>query len=275
MGSLPLMEIASMVTTFSQVRAAGLVLTALAIAGAPVARAADEEPEPPRAVLSRTATSAGTFLPWTMAARSDSQRALVYSQGGYDGARQGAVLQTVVEAQVLGRVALRAAASYLGAESRVSPEVGLRVDALRQPHHGVDLALLGVYEDAGFNTVRAMTVRVAASRAFDETRVVANLGYGLGLEEGEHYGDARLAGLHPLTRDLHVGLDSRLRIDLERDSDEPPGEPDWELAVGPLAAYSLGRFVVTASAGFSAIKLRLVGPTHLGAIANLGFGAVF
>jgi hypothetical protein len=252
-----------------------VVLAAIGIALSSVARAADTEPDRPGATQSNKAIRAGAFLPWTMGARSDSQRALVYGQGGYDGARGGAVFQTVVEAQVMGRLALRAGASYLGAEGQLSPEFGLRVDALRQQRHGVDLALLGGYEDAGFNTVRAATARVALSRAFDDTRLVSNLGYGLGLDQGERYGDVRLAGIHPLTRALHVGLDSRFRIDLERDGDEPGGEPDWELAVGPMAAYSFGRYVVTATAGFSALKFRLAGPVHLGAIANAGLGAVF
>ena len=149
------------------------------------------------------------------------------------------------------------------------------MDALRQERHGVDLAVLGVYETKGFNTVRAVTARIALSRAFGDTRVVSNLGYGFGLEEGERYGDFRLAGLHRLTQKLQVGVDSRLRIDLERDDDEPPGEPDWEVLAGPLATYTIDRYVVSATVGYSALKYRLVEGKHTGAIATLGVGAVF
>jgi hypothetical protein len=225
--------------------------------------------------VARQSVGAGAFLPWTMGARSDAQRALVYGQGGYDGAERGAVYQTVLEAQLYGRFSVRAGGSYLGPSGRFRPEAGLRLDVLRQEQHGVDLAVLGVYEAQGFNTVRAVTARVAVSRAFGDTRLVSNLGYGFGLQDGERYGDFRLAGLHALTRDLQVGLDSRFRIDLERDDDEPIGEPDWELVTGPLATYSIDRFVISATAGLSALKFRLVETTHLGAIGTLGLGAVF
>jgi hypothetical protein len=98
---------------------------------------------------------------------------------------------------------------------------------------------------------------------------------GFGLDEGERYGDFRAAVMRGLTRDLHLGLDSRLRVDLERDQDEPAGEPDWELVAGPLATYSVGPFVVSASAGLSALKLRLVDARNFGLIGTVGFGAVY
>ncbi len=223
----------------------------------------------------RQSAEVGAFLPWTMGARGDSQRALVYGQGGYDSAQAGAVFETVLEAQLQGRISVRAGGSYLGPSGRFRPEAGLRLDVLRQELHGVDLAVLGVYEAQGFNTVRAVTARLAVSRSFGDTRLVSNLGYGLGLQDGERYGDFRLAGLHALTRNLQVGLDSRFRIDLERDAHEPIGEPDWELVTGPLATYSIDRFVVSATAGLSALKFRLVETRHVGAIGALGLGAVF
>jgi hypothetical protein len=225
---------------------------------------------PPPAARS---AQAGAFLPWTMSARSDTQRALVFGQGGYNSAEKSGVFETVAEAQIFGRVSLRAGGSYFGETFR--PEAGLRLDALRQERHGVDLAVLGVYETKGFNTVRAVTARVAVSRTFGNTRLVSNVGYGIGLEEGEGYGDFRLAGLHGITEKLHIGVDSRLRMDLERDSDEPPGEPDWEVVAGPVATYAIDRFIVSAMAGYSAMKYRLVGGTSTGAIGTLGFGAVF
>jgi hypothetical protein len=256
--------------------AAIAITAALSVAAAAEAQAAHDDLTAEKAVTSaEKSVSYGAFLPWTMGARSDPQRALVYTQGGYDGAEKGAVFQALAEAQIFGRLSLRAGGGYLGPSGTFRPEAGLRVDALRQERHGVDLAVLGVYEARGFNTVQAVTARVAVSRAFGATRLVSNVGYGLGLEEGEQYGDFRLAGLHGLTTRLHVGLDSRFRVDLERDSDEPAGEPDWELVTGPLAAYSIDRFVVTATAGLSALKRRLVPGNNIGAIGAVGFGAVF
>jgi len=245
------------------------ILAALPVSAQTAEEVAETTPPPPAA---RSADN-GAFLPLTMGARSDPQRALAFVQGGYDGAEKSGIFETVAEAQIFGRVSLRAGGGYFSGSFR--PEAGLRVDALRQEAHGVDLAVLGFYETKGFNTVRAITARIAVSRAFGDTRVVSNLGYGFGLEEGERYGDFRLAGLHRVTEKLHVGVDSRLRIDLERDDDEPPGEPDYEVIAGPVATYAIDRYIVSATAGYSALKYRLVPGTHSGAIGTVGVGAVF
>ena len=235
---------------------------------------ADEVAAPVTRTADRSAAS-GAFLPWTMAARSDSQRALVFGQGGYDGAWRGAVFQTTLEAQVVGRVSVRAGGSYIGPSGTFRPEAGLRVDALRQERHGVDMAVLGVYESSGFNLVKAVTARVAVSRAFGKTRLVSNVGYGYGFDDGERYGDVRVAGLRAVTRNVQVGVDSRMRFDLEWDNAEPPGEPEWEAVAGPIATYSFDRFVLTGTAGMSAMKQRLIASKHYGAVATLGFGTVF
>src|SRR6185436_3725773 len=102
------------------------------------------------------------------------------------------IFETVIEAQVFGRVSLRAGGNYSELGGKFRPEVGLRLDALRQERHGVDLAVVGGYESSGFNMVRAATARVAVSRAFGDTRLVSNLGGGVGLDDGERYGDFRL-----------------------------------------------------------------------------------
>jgi len=252
------------------------VMTGFLMVVPAVARAEDDQgvsQAPPPAA--KASVAQGAFLPWTMGARSDVQRGLVFMQGGYDGAERGAIYQMVGEAQLFERLSLRAGGSYFGRGDTVRPEVGLRLDVLRQEDQGVDLAVLGVYEAKGFNTVRAATARVAVSRAFGETRLVSNLGYGFGLQDGERYGDFRLAGLRRVTERVTFGLDGRLRIDLERDGDEPAGEPEWEAVAGPLVAYTLDRYVLSATAGYTATKLRLVNGAHDGVMAALGVGAVF
>jgi hypothetical protein len=252
----------------------------IVLAGSPAraqeAAPADELPPPDTQPRAGRSLGSGAFLPFTMAARSDTQRALVYGQGGYDSAWRAPVFHTTLEAQVLGRVSVRAGGSTVGPSGAFRPEAGLRVDALRQERHGIDMAALGVYESAGFNTVKAVTARVALSRAFGKTRLVSNVGYGYGFDDGERYGDVRVAGLRAMTRNLHVGVDSRMRFDLEWDSNEPPGEPEWEAVAGPLATYSFfDRFVLTGTAGVSAMKQRLIPTRHYGAVATIGFGAVF
>jgi hypothetical protein len=256
---------------------AALALCAAALS--PVAAGAEpQDAAPPgegaAADAGRSART-GAFLPFTMSARSDTQRALVSMQGGYDTARAGPVFQSVVEAQVAGPLSLRAGGSYLGPSGQLRPDVGAKLDLLRQGRHGVDLAFAAGYEAQGFNLTPAIAARVALARTSGATTLLGNLGYGVGTEQGEHHGDARLAALRRVGRNLHLGLDSRFRVDLERDQDEPAGEPDWELVAGPAASYALGRFVISASGGVSVLQLRLQDDRHLGVLGTMGLGAVF
>jgi hypothetical protein len=235
---------------------------------------ADEAPLP--AERAAAAVDDGAFLPQSMSARSDAQRALVSTQGGYDTAQRSPQLSAAVQAQVLGRISLRAGASYAanGASQAVHPEVSLKVDALRQESAGFDLAAAAGYEANGFNTTPAVTLRIAAARTIGRTKLLANVGFGVALEQGERYGDLRLAAMQRILPDMQLGLDSRFRIDLERDHEEPAGEAEWDLTGGPCLAYNLSRFVLSASAGPSALKLRFA-DSQVGISGMLGLGAVF
>lgn len=221
------------------------------------------------------AVGAGAFAPYSMSARSDTQQALGFFQGGYDSARQSAVFQAAAEVRVWGRLSLRGGGTYLGPAGQLRPDVALKVDALRQEVSGVDLAAAVGYEAQGFNLTPAVVARAAVGRTVKGTRLTANVGYAAGTREGERYGDLRLAAVQRVTRDVHLGVDSRFRIDLERDGAEPAGEPEWELNAGPVAALSLGRFVLSAGGGASAVKYRLVGTRNVGLYGLMGLGAVF
>jgi len=234
----------------------------------------DEQDAPPPPSAS-AAVGAGSFAPFTMGARSDTQRALGFFLGGYDSARRGGVFQAGAEAQLWDRVTVRGGGSYLGPAGTLRPEAALKVDALRQERHGVDLAAAVGYEAQGFNLTPAVVARLAVGRTLDHTRLTANVGYGAGTRADERYGDLRLAAMQELSRNLHLGLDSRFRIDLERDNDEPAGEAEWELNAGPMAALSMGRFVLSAGGGASAVKYRFMGDRTVGLYGLMGLGAVF
>jgi hypothetical protein len=234
-----------------------------------------DKPKPDLGETARRSADAGALVPWTMSARSDTQTAVVHLSGGYDAAKNGATFESVLEARIYGRLSFRAGGSYVGPDGEVRPIFAGKVDALRQEGQGVDLAVAGGYEPHGFNTVRAIAATVAVGRTFDDLRVQANVGAGIGLEEGERYGDTRLAALYRVGDRLRAGVDSRFRIDLERDTDEPEGEPDWELVAGPLATMTLGRFALTGGVGVSAIRLRLETNTEVGPITYAGLGTVF
>lgn len=252
---------------------AGAVLIASPALGAEFQT--DDEGETRVAPAAGEAVGVGAFQPFTTSARSDTQRALGFFQGGYDSARRGSVFQAVAEVQVWGRLSLRGGGSYLGPTGQLQPDVGIKVDVLRQERHGVDVAAAAGYEALGFNLTPAVVARAAIGRTMGQTRLTGNVGYGAGTRAGERFGDLRMAAMQQLSRDLHLGLDSRFRIDLERDSDEPAGEPEWELAAGPMAALSLGRFVVSAAGGATALRYRLVPDRRVGVYGLMGVGTIF
>jgi hypothetical protein len=265
---------------FSAHRLVPLAFVALALLAATgTARGqsnADDDGATPAAPPSAgAAAGVGAFSPFSMSARSDTQRALAVFQGGYDSGLNASVFRAAAEVQLWGRLSVRGGGSYLGPSGQLQPDVSLKVDALRQESHGVDVAAAVGYEAQGFNLTPAVVARAAVGRTLDHTRLTANIGYGAGTRDGERYGDLRFAAMQRIARDVHLGLDSRFRIDLDRDSDEPAGEPDWEANAGPVAAVSLGRFVLTGGAGASAVKYRLVSTRGVGLYGLMGLGAVF
>ncbi len=223
----------------------------------------------------RKSVDAGSFAPFSMSARSDTQKALAHVQGGYDAAKGGATFESVVEASLARRLSLRAGASYISADGKVRPLVLGKVDVLRQTGQGVDLAIAGGYEPHGFNTVPAALIAAAAGRSFGAVSLLGNVGMGVGTEQGERYADGRLAAMVRVLPRLHLGLDSRARVDIERDNDEPEGEPDWEVVTGPFATISVNRFVLSGGAGVSAVRKRFDPSFAVGALMHLGLGAVF
>lgn len=221
------------------------------------------------------ATESGAFLPYGLPARFDAPRAFAAVQGGYDTGRSGATFDLAVQATVVGPVSLRGGAGYVGPDGALRPSVGLSVNALQQAAHGVDLSIYGGYQSQGFNTVPAVNALVAVGRRFGRLSLLGNVGYGYGLDEGEHYGEARLAGLVRVLPNLHLGVDARGRMDLERDDDEPMNEPDFEVLAGPVASLSFGRFTVSAHGGVSIIKFRNDDAVRAGAMGTLLFGSAF
>ena len=256
----------------------GLVVS-LAVALAPLAARADPPEEgdnarQPVASGARTAES-GAFLPLGVPARTDAQRAYLWMTGGYDAARGGFMFDSAVQATLFGPLSVRAGAGYVGPNGQARPGVSLAVQALRQRDHGLDLTIYGGFQSQGFNTVPALTATVALGRQFGRVGLLTNVGYGYGLEGGEHYGEFRLAGLVRVLPSLHLGLDARGRVDLERDDDEPTDEPDFDVTAGPVVTWSINRFSLTASGGVATIKFRRAEGVLLGAQGQLLVGVAF
>lgn len=238
-----------------------------------VSRGADAASPPPGPSVRSLET--GAFLPSALPASSEDRHGLASVMTGWDQARHGNIYDTSAEAQLVGPVSMSAGASYDGPGTTASPHFELRLDALRQATHGLDLAVATDYVEAGFNTVPAAVLKVAVGRRVGASYLLGNAGYGQGLRAGERYGELRLAALSPVTRATQVGIDSRFQFDLERDHDEPAGEADWESRTGVVASHAWNQLVFTSSAGVSALRLRAGGPTAVGPIITAGFGTVF
>lgn len=220
--------------------------------------------------------AAGTVLPFTVGARHERPGMLLFGYGGGDLAKRAPVMLGTLDATLVDRVTIHATMTNVGMSNVLKPNVGMMFDVARNAEYGgIDLALGGDYEFVGFNGVPTLLTRAAIGGDIGELRLQGNAGFGLGIEEGERYGDLRLSGLHPVAQSLYVGLDSRARIDLERDAMEPSGEMDWDLTAGPVATLALGRFAVMANGGVSAWKLRSQETSKVGVTGSVGLGAVF
>lgn len=256
-------------------------LLALAVLGlSPLARAQEDQTASAgssgsSASSAQRAADTGAFSAWNMTARSNTQRTVGRVVGGYDGAADKAVMDSIVEAQITDRAALRAGVAYLPTSDGFGLRVDGKLDALRQEAHGLDLAIAAGYQSTGFNEVPAVAANLAVGRSLGRLQLLANVGYGRGLEEAEQYGNAGVTGLYRVTNDVQVGIDSRFRLDLERDADEPPGERDWDLMAGPQATVTVGSFAVTGGGGMAANQLRLDPEVNVGALVYLGVGAAF
>jgi hypothetical protein len=227
-------------------------------------------------VTAQRSAALGAFSTWTMTARSDTQHAVVRAMGGYDGANKGAMFESSAEAQIVQRVSLRAGASTAPATEGLGLRFEGKLDALRQETNGVDLAVAGGYEQHGFNEVSAAVGAIAVGRSLGKLQLLANLGYARGIAQTEeHYANAGVAATYRVAESVQLGLDSRFRIDLERDDDEPPGEREWELEAGPTVTVTAGSFAVTGGTGVVTNRLRLVPETNIGALGYVGVGAAF
>jgi hypothetical protein len=113
-------------------------------------------------------------------------------------------------------------------------------------------------------------------RSFGEFSVAGNLGAGEGLDD-DRYTEGGLAAYLQLAPDLRLGLEARLRLDLDGDDsdDAAEGASDWELVAGPLVVVTAGRWLVTAGLGLSAFELRQGDAADLGALFHLGIGTIF
>src|SRR6185436_1968599 len=119
-------------------RGACLVLV-FVLAGAAHASAQQDEGTASGPATERAA-QAGMFLPYTIAPRTDSQRAFAFVLGGYDTPREHGQLEGTADVTMIGPLAARVGVLYGQSSDRLRPSAGLRVQALSEKSdQGVDL----------------------------------------------------------------------------------------------------------------------------------------
>jgi hypothetical protein len=262
-------------------RTLAVLLTGLATAAAPGARAAGDraEGEGPGREQARQGAEAGLLLPGTVAAAVGAVPAMVTAVSGYDSARGTATFAATADIQLWGPVALRIGASYLPqtpTEKQLQPQVGLRVQLLDQARHGVDFGAGMFFKRERYSQDGGeIQLVLMGARRLGRLGLFGNLAYGQDPEGDDRDGQISVAALYTVGRHLQLGADGRMRFDLmSTDSRRNArGEAAIDLMAGPIASVPVGPMALTAQIGYVAV--RAAGPTHTGVAAIGGLARAF
>lgn len=225
----------------------------------------------------RQAAEDGAFLPLALAPSVGPQTAHALALGGYNGAEHAAVMRSLAEARLYGPLALRAGVSLNEHGQELGPSIGARVQLLTQDRYGVNGGIALFYKAEGFDEPEGeVEIVLSLSRRYDRWLLVGGLSYGQDPEGNERDGEVALATLYQLSSELHLGLDSRARIDLgsRRAKLLASREPTFDLDAGPVATWLLGPIALSGHAGLAAIRL-MNEPAHVGMVAMAGMGTAF
>jgi len=237
------------------------------------ATAQDVEPAPASDQTARQSAEAGMFLPFTLAPRVDSQTAFVVVGSGYDSARGATRVQGTAEMTLWGPVALRVGA-VAESHADIQPTFGLRVQALRQGRHGLDASVGATYNPISYEGHQEIEATVAIGRRFGAVSVFSNFIYGQELEDDQRHGEVRVAALHHTRSNLQLGVDSRLRVDLDAGRSDATRDVDFDLMAGPVGLFRLGRIALLSQTGVSAVRFKNE-PTQAGLSVLAGVGTAF
>lgn len=220
------------------------------------------------------AISDGSFAPLTLPARVGSTAAFAWGLSGYDTSRKAGLFDAIAEVRLWGPVALRGGATYSNTSDRLRPNIGARVQVLRQEAHGVDGSVSVFYKPEGFTEAEGeIETTVALAHAFDGLTVAGNLVYGQDPEGNERDGELRLNLFRRRGR-LAYGLDARARFALGTQKGRAASrEPTVDALGGPLVTVALGPVAPFAEIGPSVV--RLGGDIRAGVTALGGIGAAF
>jgi hypothetical protein len=159
----------------------------------------------------------------------------------------------------------------------------MRLQLLSQQAHGVDLGVGLFYQPQDFRGEGNVIGGLMAGRSFGRLVLLGSALVGSDTEGDDQEVDGRLGALVSVGRRVDVGLDSRLRTAVSSDIKRVgTSTVDWEMALLPNANVKLGRVLLIAEAGFSALKMTELVATpgqrnslHSGVIAMSGLALTF
>jgi hypothetical protein len=239
-----------------------LVTSTLALAAAPAAAQTDEE----HFLVGMTSPGLAARPLWAT------------GFGGYDSARQSAVVGAGAELALTRWLALRAGFFYVPTgpdNDNVRPNVGLKAQLLHQENVGVDGAVAVNYrqeryvEDGGL-----LQALVSMGRSGDRFSTFANLAYAQDPELDDFEGEVRAAGLFRVVPALNLGLQASYRRDLGSTDEKRNNrvQPDYELTAGPVATFAASGWVLVLQAGVDVLRQN---DLDVGVVGVAGVGTSF
>jgi hypothetical protein len=237
-----------------------------------VARADDEDTASGTPVVARASADDDVFTPGLTHAAGHG-RGAVTGVMLYNGASKNTTLDLNGEVQVFGPVRLVLRVDNVTDKAR--PGIGAAVQFLDEKKHGAAASAYFTYKAEGLTEVEGeLEGLVSFGKQLGPVRGTFNLAYGQDPEGNERDGEVAL-GLHvePL-RGLFTGVVGRYRDALGSNGDKSTGILRDALG-GATATYAVGRFGVTATAGFTGVETLTSGSMQTGAAAALAVGGVF
>jgi hypothetical protein len=248
--------------------------------------------EPDEAVLSEekagtngaSAADQGFFLPLTQTPQIYAGHALLAAMAGYDTALRNFAGRTSADATLLPMLAVRLDFEHgkgMGSDDRFG--VGARVRLLEQSAHGIDGSLGLAYQPNDFRQEGQIVGSILLGRDLGRLRLFGNVLFGGDAEGDDQAGEARASLLYRVLPKLHVGFDSRFRLNTSQDAKRAGTQTtDWQLQATPTACFALGPLALLGQAGLSMVQT--TGPfgaplertvVDAGVVAMAGAGGAF
>jgi hypothetical protein len=237
-----------------------------------VARGDDSDAASGTPIAARPSADDDVFTPGLTHAAAHGRGAAV-GVVSYNGASDKTTLDFNGEVQVFGP--LRLVLRVDNVTDKARPGIGAAVQFLDEAKHGAAASAYFTYKAEGFTEAEGeLELLVSFGKQLGPARGTFNLAYGQDPEARERDGEVAL-GLHiELIRGLFAGVIGRYRDALGSDGDKGTGIVRDVLG-GASATYVVGRFGLTAQAGFTGVETLTSGSMQTGTAVGFAAGAVF